>query len=60
MIVAFLRWLEQASELFCLSARGDLYVVAAELSAARGRRSAQPVRWGHLPLSRLTIMHGIH
>ncbi len=60
MIVAFLRWVEQATELFCLPARGELCIASAELSASRMRRSAQPVHWGHLPLSRLSIMHGIH
>ena len=56
MLLAFLRWLERASGWLHPGDDGELCVAIAEPAAAG---QAQARSWGHVPLARISVLHGV-
>ena len=58
MLIALLRWLDQASGWLHPAADGDLCIAVAGPASAAGE--VRPRYWGHVPLSQVSVLHGVH
>ncbi len=60
MLLTLLHWIDQAGALFRPAADAELCIAYAARCSLRLPADEAALHWAHMPLTRLSVLHGIH
>ena len=60
MVQTLLHWLDQVGALFRPTADVELCIAYAGHCSLQAPADAVALHWAHMPLARLSVLHGIH